>query len=81
MEDVPGGLGGTCGKGNRRRVDQHSQKDVALRCLKEQLDVIPRQNPNYNQGDNRHGSLGAYTQDDGDDGIAAVIIQGGMLLR
>ena len=46
MEDVPGGLGGACGKGNRRRVDQHSQKDVAFRCLKEQLDVIPRQNQN-----------------------------------
>lgn len=61
--EVRGGLGGSHGKCHGRRVDQYPQKDIPLCRFQKEFQVVPCQNQNNNQRDQRHRTVGAYTDD------------------
>ena len=76
LEDIARALGAAQGKGYRRCKDQDAQQNVPFRRLKEQLDIVPRQDDQQNQRDEQHRAADRPADDHSDDAHEAGKLDG-----
>ena len=77
FEDVGSRLGRTHGKCHWRGEYQYAQQHIPLCRLKQQFQVVPRQDQRQDQYDKCHSSVGDYADDDSQYGVETCKIQAG----